>query len=155
MKWSSPGPKLTRADIAAFEKQIGATVPPPIEWFLTTITNGGVPWDETWLPVTGLEGNQVVQLGALFGINDPSQSMDLARTILNDPTDRFADMWPLAHDAFGNLHVWMRRGPNQGQVRFIELDDYHNESSSASYLIAPNIRTFASLIEAYMGREPA
>lgn len=145
MNWDSCGPPLTDEAVAKFERELGQKVPDDILWFLRNVVNGGWPGGEDFyvkveLPV------ELTEVHGMFGIDHPEETFNLLDELQEMP-GLLPRMWPIGYDLGGGLFVLMLQGPYIGQVRHLELDDYHESDNPVTHLVAKDIYDFAKILD--------
>jgi len=56
-------------------------------------------------------------------------------------------MWPIGYDLGGGHFVLMLDGPHKGQVRHLELDDYHGSPRPVTHFVAKDVYEFATILD--------
>jgi hypothetical protein len=128
------GNRLTTAQIAIREKQLGLTFPPSYREFLMR-NNGGVPHPNT-IDISGLRGTPT-DVQEFFGIGTDLESSEIGWNMREVGDYLPANTIPIACDSGGNL-FYLLLGDDVGEVRYLDL----GESPPKKYFVAKDIDDF-------------
>lgn len=123
---------LTEADIARVEQRIGCSVPTRYRTFLLA-HNGGYPEPSGFrMRHTSGEPSQRGSVDWFLGIH--GENTDNLEHYLNTYRDRIpSNLFPIAHDAGGNLICISTDGADAGKVYFWDHEEEAEEGETPTY----------------------
>jgi hypothetical protein len=139
MKWRNQGPKPSSEDIRAFEQRVGEKMPEGLIWLLTEVANGGAP-PTVEFPTPEMGPNEGAVIQALYGVDHPDTTYNFDEALRGLSEYGMSWRFPFGYDIGGGQFIVVRTGPQKGQIRFIDWDDYCD--SDISFFIANNMREF-------------
>jgi hypothetical protein len=139
--------QLDKAEIAAFERKVGLTLPESYKMFLLQ-SNGGRPGDSDIFVVPGWQYKRSVA-DTFFGIGT-GDSSDLEKCIARFSERIPSDCIPIGRDAGGNILCLRIGGIHDGQIYFWdhEAEPEQPESRSNMYKVADTIQALLDSLQA-------
>jgi len=141
------GPPLTEERIAAFEKELGVSLPEQYRRFLLG-TNGGMPSPDR--DIVDLEGapRSCTDVQVLYRIGGSVESSELSwnKSTLSERIPD--DLLPIACDSGGNDFCLSLRENDRGAVLFCDLESVWGdfEATPKFYPLAPDFDSFLAMI---------
>jgi len=125
------GPHVTEAEIAAFEAELGATLPEDYRAFLLDMNGGQTTRSHCvfTMRMRKVREDETV-LNSLNSLDDPDDQSNLATQWRWERTWLPREVIPVGYDGFGGTVVVVVAGPRRGQVWFLDGLDPRPEGSN-------------------------
>ena len=125
------GPQVAEAAVAAFEAQLGATLPQDYRSFLLEVNGGRTARSHRVFAIRMQKARtDETTLNGLHSLDDPDDRGNLAQRWKNIHRMLPKDVLPIGSDSFGGTVVLALGGPRRGQVWFLDGADPRPEGSN-------------------------
>lgn len=128
---ANPHGELNLAELDAFEKALGCSLPDSYRSYLIQF-NGG-KFKNDIVPIT----DDATRIHHMYGLH---KGPEYSRLLIGRPPDLSRDYLAICDDAFGNHFLIKLRGDSTGGIFFIDYEE--NDSSHALIPIADNFAAF-------------
>lgn len=137
-----PGRPLTEADVAEFERELGALLPSDYRSFLLE-HNGGLPVPDAF-PIQGFAEETEGELQVLFGVHRSPEASDLRWNLRQSEDLLQHGLLPIGCNSGGDLICLSLFGDDVGAVHFWDSRD--PRGADATYRLAGSFTEFVASI---------
>jgi len=149
LEWNRFFSPASEAQINQFQRATGIGLPASYRHFLLT-DNGGQPREEACFDIP--EHQEKVMLGAMYGISDDADGVNLYSAYEDQQEDVPPGFVPIGEDPGGNLLLLATTGDNVGAVYFWDRIGFLAERTGKRlFWISGNFDDFLRSLEAMTG----